>query len=149
MNRTVLAFWSNWLICLTALLLIYGLAMAIAPRMMNAALIGPLLYHSEFLRTSFTKMAEPESIFRDVADGLLGAVTIGYGILIGWIAVEPFRRGERWARNALAMSIVAWTIIEAYVKLSGGLGIWSMAHIGFLVVFSIPLLATRRHFHQM
>src|SRR5258707_11448617 len=131
MNRTVPVFWSYWLLGLTLLLTIYGLAMAFAPRWMNDVFAGPLLYHSEVLRSAFTSMTEPESTFHNVFDGLLGAVTIGYAILIGWITFKPFRRGERWAWNALGMSVIAWAIVEAYVKLSGGLGIWSMAHIGF------------------
>ena len=139
--------WSRWIGFLCVLLVIYGLAMVFVPRVMNSALVGPLLYHDGVLRTAFSRVAEPESIFLNVLNGLLGAVTIGYAILIGWIAFEPFRKGESWAWNAIATSVIAWAALEGYVKLANGLGVWSLAHTGLLVAFGIPLLATYRYFH--
>ena len=148
MYRTVPVFWSRWLLFLSLFLIIYGLAMVFAPQLMNSTLVGPLLYHTEVLRSAYARLVEPELTFLNILNALLGTVTIGYAILIGWIAFEPFRKGERWAWNAIGMSVVAWAILEGYVKLSKGLGIWSMAHLGLLVAFSVPLFATYRYFHS-
>jgi hypothetical protein len=147
MRRAVPVFWSRWIAFLSLLLILYGLAMAFAPQMMNVTLVGPLLFHSEVLRSAFAQLAEPELTFLNVLNGLLGAVTVGYAILIGGIALEPFRRGERWAWNTIAASVTAWAILEGYVKLAHGLGVGSLAHLGLLVAFGIPLLATYRYFH--
>ncbi|MCI0396415.1 MAG: hypothetical protein L0322_15970 [Chloroflexi bacterium] len=147
MPKTTPLLWSRWLLFLSLLLIFYGLAMVFAPPLMNSALVGPLLYHSEHLQSAFARLVEPELLFLNVMNGLLGAVTIGYAILTGWIAFEPFRRGERWAWNALVVNVLAWATLEGYVKLANGLGLRSFAHVGLLIAFAIPLAMTYRHFH--
>jgi|SRR5436190_2567936 len=147
MPKAVPVLWSRWIEFLCLILIFYGLAMVFAPQFMSSALVGPLLYHTETLRSAFTKLAEPDVTFVNILNGLLGAVTIGYAIIIGWIVYEPFRKGERWSWNAIAMSITAWALFEFYVKWTSGLGIWSMAHFGLLVAFAIPLLASYPYFH--
>jgi len=147
MPGTVPVFWSRWIVFLSLFLILYGLAMMVAPQTMNSVLVGPLLYHDEAQRIAFAAMVEPDVTFFNIINGLLGTVTIGYAILIGWIAFEPFHNGERWAWNALAMSVTVWAVLEGYLKLSYGLGMWSQAHLGLLVAFGIPLLATYRDFH--
>jgi hypothetical protein len=146
--RPVAIVWSRWIQFLSVLLIVYGLVMVFAPQMMNSTLVGPLLfYHTEPLRSAFTRLGEPELIFLNVLNGLIGTVTIGYAILIGWMAYSPFRKGETWVWNAIAVSLIAWAMLEVYVKLVNGLGAGSMAHLGLLVAFGIPLLATYRDFH--
>ena len=140
-------FWSRWIAFLSLFLIIYGLAMMFVPQTMNSTLVGPLLYHDDVQRKAFAAMAEPDMTFFNIINGLLGTVTIAYAILIGWIALVPFRKGERWAWNALAMSVTVWAMLEGYLKLSYGLGVWSQAHLGLVVAFGIPLLATYRNFH--
>jgi len=147
MPRTAPVLWSRWIGFLSLLLIIYGLAMVFMPQMMNSTLVGPLLYHTELLRSAFARLAEPELIFVNVLTGLIGSVTTGWAIVFGWIALEPFRKGERWAWNAMAAGVTAWAVLEGYVKLANGLGVWSLAHISLLVAYGIPLLATYRHFH--
>jgi Mn2+/Fe2+ NRAMP family transporter len=83
-----------------------------------------------------------------VLSGLLGTVTIGWAIQMAWMAHKPFRRGETWAWNALAMSVSIWAALEFYYKLVEGInGVGLFAHFGLLIAFAIPLLATYRHFH--
>ena len=148
MRRSGPVVWLRWIELLSLLLIIYGLAMIFAPQMMNNTLVGPLLYHTETLRNAFANLAGPELLFVNVLNGLMGTVAIGYGLLIGWIAWEPFSRGERWAWNAIAVSLIVWAVLESYVKLANGLGVLSLAHLGLLVALGIPLLATYRYFHR-
>jgi len=147
MPRTAPVFWSHWLLVLSLFLILYGLAMVFASQIMNSAFVGPLLYHGEVLRSAFARLVEPELMFLNVLNGLLGTVTIGYAILIGWMAVEPFRKGERWAWNAILVSVLVWATLEGYVKLTNGLGFESLAHIGLVIVVAIPLAMTYRRFH--
>jgi hypothetical protein len=147
MHKTIPLLWSRWLLALSFFLILYGLAMVLVSQWMSSTLVGPLLYHDKLLQSAFAGLAGPELLFLNVMNGLIGAVTVAYALLIGAIAFEPFRKGERWAWNALTMSVVAWAILEAYLKAASGLGIKSMAHLGFLIAFTIPLGVTYRHFH--
>jgi hypothetical protein len=146
-----LVFWSRLIDFLSLFLIIYGLAMVFAPQMMNTAFVGALLYnHNEVLRSAFIAQAEASSSFLNVFSGLLGSIVMGYALLIGWIAFEPFRRGERWAWNALSMSVSAWAAFEFYLKWSNGLGgLGLFAHFGLWIAFAVPLLATYRDFHPL
>ena len=91
---------------------------------------------------------ETEESFLNVLSGLLGTVTIGWAIQMAWIAHIPFRNGERWAWNALAMSVSTWAILEFVFKLIDGISsLGLVAHFSLLVVFAIPLLATYRDFY--
>lgn len=116
---------------------------------MNQTLVGPLLYgNNQVLRTSFLTLREPEVIFVNVMSGLLGTVTIGWAIQMAWIAHQPFRRGETWAWNAIAVSLFLWAVLEFYFKWVDGIsGGGLFAHFGLLFAFAIPLVATYRHFH--
>ena len=148
MNKTVPSFWLRWIQLLCLMLILYGVAMVVAPQMMNSRLIGPILYQSGSLHNAFTTLAGPDQTFVNVLNGLIGAVTMGYAILLGWVTLEPFRKGETWAWNAITIGLVVWAILEAYVKLINGLGIQSFLHFGLLVAFGIPLVATYRMFHE-
>ena len=147
MHKSIPEFWSRWVLLLSLVLIVYGLAMAIAPKLMNDTLVAPLLYHDAGLRGALILLAEPVLSYVRVLYGLLGAVTTGWAIMIGWIAFHPFRKGEPWAWNALVVTVSAWALLESYVKLVNGLGPWSMAHLSLLLAYSLPLVVTYRHFH--
>lgn len=149
MQKAVPVFWSRWIKFLGFFLIIYGLAMVFVPQAMNQTLVGPLLYgNNEALRSGFVLMGEPEATFLEAMSGLLGTVTVGWAIQIAWIAHKPFRRGDTWAWNALAVSVSAWAVLEFYFKLISGIsGLGLFAHFGLLIAFEIPLMMTYRHFH--
>jgi len=149
MIRPIPVLWSRWIEFLSLLLIVYALAMVFVPEMMSRTLVGPLLfYHDEVLRSAFTRLTDPDLIFVNVLNGLIGSVTMGWAIVFSAIASGPFRKGETWSWNALTAGVTAWAIVEAYVKLTHGLGVWSLAHISLLVAYGVPLLATYRHFHR-
>ncbi len=151
MQKSVPVFWSRWIKFLSFFLIVYGLAMVLVPEVVNRSLVGPLLYgNNEVLRSEFVSVGEPEATFLNALSGLLGTVTIGWAIQLAWMAHQPFRRGERWAWNALAMSVGVWAALEFYFKLTDGIsGVGLFAHFGLLIAFAIPLVATYRSFHPV
>src|SRR5437762_14259361 len=105
MPKAVPVLWSRWIEFLCLILIFYGLAMVFARQFMSSALEVPLLYHTETLRSAFTKLAEPDVTFVNILNGLLGAVTIGYAILIGWMVYGPLRNGCGLLLSGTAMSL--------------------------------------------
>ena len=150
MQKSMSVFWSCWIQFLSGFLVIYGVAMVFVPEWMNRTLVSTLLYgNNEMLRSAFVSAGEPSATFLKILSGLLGTVTVGWAIQMGWIVYKPFRNGERWAWNALAISVLAWALLEFYFKFTGGItGVGLIAHFGLLIAFAIPLSATYRHFHS-
>ena len=77
--------------------------------------------------------------------GVLGAVLIGWMVLLLAVARGPLRRRERWAWTATAVSMTAWFGVDTAFSLAVG----STAHAAFNGIFAaalgIPLIAMRRH----
>jgi hypothetical protein len=145
--------WSRWIKFLSFFLIAYGLAMVFIPQLMRtpvAAILFDNFDNNETFRNAFVSAGEPQSTFLNVLSGLLGTVTTGWAIQMAWVAHKPFRSGETWAWNALAMSVSVWAALEFYYKFIEGInGIGLFAHFGLWIAFAIPLLATYRHFHPV
>jgi hypothetical protein len=149
MQKSTPVFWSRWIKFLSFFLIVYGLAMVFVPQMMRTPVASILFDNHESFRSAFVSMGEPQSTFLNVLSGLLGTVTTGWAIQMAWIAHIPFRSGERWAWNALAMSVSVWAILEFVFKLIDGInGIGLVAHFGLFVAFAIPLAATYGDFYS-
>ena len=150
MQKSMSVFWSRWIQALSSFLVFYGLAMVVVPEFMYRTLVSTLLYgNNDVLRSMFVSAGEPNATFLKVLSGLLGTVTAGWAIQMGWIAYRPFRNGERWAWNALAISIFVWALLEFFFKFTNGItGVGLIAHFGLLIAFAIPLSATYHHFHS-
>lgn len=150
MQKSTLVFWSRWIKFLSFFLIAYGLAMVFVPQLMRSPVAAILFDNNEALRNAFVSAGEPQSTFLNVLSGLLGTVTTGWAIQIAWLAHKPFRSGETWAWNALAMSVSVWAALEFYYKLIEGInGVGLFAHFGLLIAFAVPLLTTYRHFHPV
>jgi hypothetical protein len=150
MQKSTPVFWSRWIKFLSFFLIVYGLAMVFVPQMMRDPVAAILFDNHESFRSAFVSTGEPQSTFLNVLSGLLGTVTTGWAIQMAWIAHKPFRSGETWAWNALAMSVSVWAALEFYYKLIEGInGVGLFAHFGLLIAFAVPLLATYRYFHPV
>lgn len=128
--------WSHWIKFLSFFLIAYGLAMVLIPHLMRTPVASILFDNHESFRTAFIARDEPQSTVLNVMSGLLGTVTTGWAIQMAWLAHNPFRNGEIWAWNALAMSISVWAALEFYYKLIEGIN-----GIGlFTSDYGLPLL---------
>jgi hypothetical protein len=59
MHPSIPVLRSRWLLVLSLPLILYGLAVLVAPGLMNNTLVGSLLYHTSGLSSVFAKLAEP------------------------------------------------------------------------------------------
>ncbi len=75
-----------------------------------------------------------------------GATMLGFGVLGLAVARTAFRRRERWARNALALAILAWFVLDSVA--SGVYGVWANVALnaGIAVVLLTPIVVTWRRF---
>lgn len=67
--------------------------------------------------------------------GVLGAVIIGWMLLLLAVVRGPLRRRERWAWEAVSVSAAGWFVVDTGFSLAVG----SPAHAGFNVLFGLAL----------
>lgn len=83
-----------------------------------------------------------------LAHAVLGAVMFGWGAVLLLIVRSWFVRGVREAWLAITISVVAWFVPDTAYSL--WVGFWQNAVLNFVffLLFCIPLLATRKAFHE-
>lgn len=75
-----------------------------------------------------------------------GATMFGFGVLGLAVVRTAFRRRERWARDGLALAIVAWFVLDSAG--SGVYGVWANVGLnaGIAAALLLPIAATWRRF---
>ncbi len=144
-GKEVPEIWWKWLIAASIFLIIFGVLMLF----FNSTLLKPMgrdTYNSFFEDNPFDSISNAEREFQNWIVGVLGAVAIGWGILMIFVAYYPFRRGEKWAWNGLAVSIGIWYILDTGTSLYHGVTLNAVANTGFLIIFGIPLFKSRKYF---
>ena len=133
-------FWSNWIIGVSLIGIVFAVAMLL-----------PGTFQDTFAQWAYDTVAGPglyaELTTGDLAVqrllyGILGAVMVGWFVMIAWLAYIPFRRGERWAWLALDTSLLTWFVLDSTISVQSGMPQNVLFNLVFLVLFMIPLVAT-------
>ena len=75
---------------------------------------------------------------------VLGAVMSGWAVLLLWLGLGPLRRGEPWAWNAAATSVLGWYLLDSTMSLHWGFWQNAVLNTGFMLFFAPPLWRMRR-----
>lgn len=136
-------FWQRWLLVAADLLILFGIVMAFLSNTAAFALfntqINPLFWGAVEVPTAAAQ-------FQGWIYGVLGAVVIGWGIFLAFIAYYPFKKQEKWAWNCIFTSILAWYIIDTYISLQFNIVFNAISNTVFLIIFLLPLIFTRKDF---
>ncbi len=89
--------------------------------------------------------AEADAYLR-FTNGVLGAVMIGWMLLIMALARGPFRRGEAFAWNLIAASMATWFVVDTTFSLANGVFGNALLNLGTLIMFAVPLALSRSQF---
>ena len=136
-------FWTQWMTVLSAGIILFGLAYAVAGA-------GPLFaFINDPANETIFGTASPDANiqqYQAFTAGLIGATTAGWGIFMLFVARNGFARRERWAWLCFAIGIDVWFVIDTGFAVIHG----AVMHVGFnvvmLVLVAIPLAATWRDF---
>ena len=110
-------FWQRWLLYSSLLFAFFGLVLAVFA---DSSLF--LFYHRKLARLFWGANMIPDTVmpfFRFTAGPEGGTIACCY-ILLAFIAYYPFKRKERWSRNAIAVGFGAWFIIDSTVSVICG-----------------------------
>jgi hypothetical protein len=131
-------FWRTWLIIWAASVIVFGFVIAGGA---FEATSGPisLIYESLQGPAPFTFDAPTR-----FSQGVLGAVTIGWGLTVLLILPTVIDLGAKgrpfWI--AIGAGLAAWYVIDSALSIATGFGLNLIANTALAVGFLIPMLAT-------
>ena len=132
--------WRVWLLLVAADFALLGALMLAAP-----SLTQPLFNTLFFGQASPPATFSPEALaYIRFSHGILGAVLIGWMVLVAYVIAVPFRRGEAWAWNALAGSFGLWFLIDSAFSIWAGFAANVALNALITVAAFIPLAMSYR-----
>lgn len=132
--------WVAWLKAVSIGVSIFGLALVIAPRTAREG-FSLLIYSDKDQLSSFG----PHVVgYISLAHAVLGSVMFGWGLALVMIVHHLLASGSRVGWQIVAVSVMGWCIPDTVFSL--WLGFWHNAVLNLVIVvlYSVPLLATRR-----
>lgn len=136
--------WRMWLQAAVAGVGVFGLACVALPGAI-AAFFNLLVFGRTWLPPEFGAAAAPYLSF---VYGVLGAVMLGWAVLMMMVVEGPFRRGERAGWTMIALPFGTWFVVDTTWSLATGYWQNAVLNACFALAFAIPLAATWRHFHR-
>jgi hypothetical protein len=138
-------FWQKWLFALGGVIVAFGLALAV----FNQTPLFDMLFNRQINPAFWADNAVTPQIraFQQWVYGVLGATMAGWGVFIVFIALEPFRRRERWTWNCLAVGIGLWFVVDTTLSIAANVIFNAAFNSLLLVLMALPLIATRSYFN--
>ncbi len=134
-------FWQRWLRIASIALVIYGVFTAFA---VFPALTGPTHSTIELLfwpRLEQTGALGPHAVF---LLGVLGAVVMGWAVLMYFVVAEAVSSGAPWAFRALWASLITWFVVDNLASWVAGAPLNLLPNTLVAAVFVAPLVFGRR-----
>lgn len=139
-------FWQKWLLSVGVLLVTMGIILTFFSQSRFMALIINDQIDQAFWAAE--RVPENAVLFQSWITGVLGATVSGWGSMIVFLALFPFKNRESWAWKCLAISMMIWyigdTAISAYYHVTSNV----MLNTILLLIVGLPLTFTRNHFFQ-
>ena len=139
-------FWQKWLLLVGIYLAVFGLVLAL----FNQTYVMDLIFNNQISPVFWPIKDIPEGVvpFQSWIYGVLGATVSGWGVFIAFLAHYPFKAREKWAWHCIASGIAIWfifdTVISAYYQVMFNI----IFNTILLFFIGLPLLFTRKDFHD-
>jgi len=147
LNNKKFKFWQQWLFYSSLLFALFGLTLAFFG---DNPVYDP--YHKMLAQIFFSQSFFPANtqVLYSFILGPMGATITGSYLLLTYIAYFPFRRKEKWARNAIIVAFGIWFITDAIVGLY--YGVYFQVLVLHLLVSvpqkALPLIFTWNDFNR-
>ena len=140
-------FWQRWLFYSSLLFAVFGIAFAINGNNPLFLPYNKALAHIFGFGGSIPAELEP---FRAFIWGPLGGTIACCYILLAFIAGFPFRRKERWARNAIIVAFGVWVALDSGVCIYYGVYFQVYLINAFsILVKALPIIFTWNYFKRI
>lgn len=144
-QTTLSVFWFNWILAVVLAVMALGLSMLLAPGLIRQAFSLLLYADPGTVDNSFGSSALE---YVSLLHGVLGSVMFGWGAALLLVVCGPFKRGSREAWIMVCVSVFAWFVPDTLFSLWTGFWQNAVLNAAFLLLFAIPLVATRRVFRR-
>lgn len=132
-------FWTTWLLAVTAGVVVFGLALVVAPTIARQG-FSLLVYASPDRIDGFGQ----ESVsYISLTHAVIGAVMAGWGSALFYVTRTLFPTGSRIAWNVVALSVAVWFVPDTSFSLLSGYWQNAILNTVFLALFALPLWAVR------
>jgi len=137
-------FWFRWLQILTIVMILFGAMMLVTPDV-TLGLFSMIFYGEP---GGFQARYPAEAIeYMRFIHGDLGSTIVGWGVTAYLALNGPFRRVDSGGWIMLVTPLVVWFVTGAGYSIYAGFWRNAVFNTLFLVLYSIPLLATRKCFN--
>ncbi len=137
-NSAVTDTWADRMLVLAlAAVGLYSAALVVAGDVVDRTLFRALGFGSEADVSAAT--ADHLQLLR----GVLGAVILGWMVLILAVVRGPLRRRDPWAWHAVVASLGIWFVVDTGFSLVVGEWEHAVFNLGFAVALGIPLASIR------
>lgn len=141
---TTFIFWQRWLFYSSLLFALFGITFAVYG---NNSLFKP--YNDALAHILLNQETLPAQVetFRAFIYAPLGGTIACCYILLAFIAKYPFKRKEKWARNAILVAFGTWIVLDSAACLYFGVyfQIYLINAFSFLQK-ALPLIFTWKYF---
>lgn len=132
------AFWVAWLQVALVLLVGASLGPIFFPGVARGAFAWLVFADMDRLATF-----SPEAVrYVTFLHGVLGAVMVGWAVLLLLIVRGPFAAGSRSAWQAVTASLVAWFVPGTLFSIASGVWQNVVLNLLFMATYAVPLAAT-------
>ncbi len=136
--------WDKLLLAVLGCVAAYAVALVVAGEQVSRLVFDPLGFGLE----------RPGDLSGEAIDyivfvyGVLGAVILGWMIVLIGIACGPLRRRERWAWWTVVTSSVMWFVADTGMSLAAGQPSHAAFNVAFLVLLGAPLVGIGRQLRR-
>lgn len=134
-------FWYNWMQLAAIGVCVFGASMALFPPP-TQLLFNWMIFGDD--ATPFTSAADD---YIEFVYGITGAVMLGWGLMMLIIVRGPFKNGDPFAWQLIAVPVLAWYVLDTAFSLASGYPENAVLNTVFLLALMTPLVATYRQFY--
>ncbi len=143
-REIVSTFWFRWILAVTLGVMVFGLALVLAPHLTQQGF--SLLVYADTERTA--TFGADAVAYVSLVHAVLGSVMFGWGVALLFVLRGMFASGIREGWQIIAVSVAAWFIPDTIFSLWSGFWQNALLNGAFIMLFAIPLAATYHAFHE-
>ena len=136
-------FWQRWLVVTSELLIIFGLVMAFLNRTIAFDLfnsqINPIFWGAADIPAGAWA-------FQGWIYGVAGAIVVGWGIFLFYLARYPFKQQEKWAWNCIFTGLLVWYVVDTFISVQFKVYFNAISNTVIFIPMILPLIFTRKYF---